>query len=264
MNTIRNLKPAFCRQGNKYDMRSVIIPLIHEHKRYVELFAGSGAIFWNKEKAEENILNDLDRRVAGQFDLLKRAPLDPSKYDHNLDTIQNIKEFFSKTPQTVADELILEKIRTSNGFCCKPVKSEKYIYKKCNPVKLLKHLGDYKDMLKGVEIENTDYSNVVNKYDSPDTFFFIDPPYENTDKTFEYAEDTKFDYEKLRDVLVSIKGKFLMTINDSPRTRELYKQFNIKPIDVYAAWMNREKNKVSSRKELIITNYIKVSRLRGL
>ena len=52
------IKPPFCRQGNKYLHRKNIIPFIPPHKRYVELFVGSGAIFYSKEKAQETILND--------------------------------------------------------------------------------------------------------------------------------------------------------------------------------------------------------------
>jgi hypothetical protein len=55
------LRPLFCRQGHKYLHRNDIIPIIPQHKRYVELFVGSGAIFYIKEKAHEFILNDSDQ-----------------------------------------------------------------------------------------------------------------------------------------------------------------------------------------------------------
>lgn len=254
MDTVRDLKPPFCRQGNKYPIRDVIIPLIPPHKRYVELFAGSGAIFWNKHKAEENILNDLDKQVVSQYHLLKKAPLDPDKYELHLDTIPKVKAFFNKTPRTTADKLLWEKIRTSNGFSGKPVVTVDNIYRPSNPANVLDNLVEYKDMLEGVKIENRDYADIVKKYDGRNTFFFIDPPYENTSKSFGYAQDTDFDFERLRQILASIKGDFLMTINDSPRIRTLFKEFNIKPFNVYTAWGHRE-GRSTTRKELLISNY---------
>jgi len=107
-----------------------------------------------------------------------------------------------------------------------------------------------------VKYENKDYEAVVKKYDSPETFFFIDPPYENTAKEFGYAQSSEFDFERLKDVLSKIKGNFLLTINDSKRIRDLFRQFHIKPIKVPNAYSHRKNSKQKAfRPELIITNY---------
>lgn len=250
-----SLPPPFCRQGNKYPIRNIIIPLIPPHKRYVELFAGSGAIFYNKEKAEQNILNDLDKNTISNFRLLQKAPLDPAKYNQPK-SLQAIKHFFDHHGDSIQDRLILEKIRTCSGFSSKPVEKSKQIYQVRSIDRVLKLLGEYKEKLKGVKYENKDYEAVVKKYDNADTFFFIDPPYENTAKSFGYAESSEFDFERLRDVLSKIKGKFLMTINDSKRIRDLYRQFHIKPIKVPNAWSHKGNSKQGAfRPELIITNY---------
>jgi len=263
MEQVSDLKPAFNRAGNKYPMRYDIIPLIPPHKRYVELFAGSGAIFWNKEKAEENILNDLDKKTISQFSMLRTAPSDPSKYRTDIDTIDKLKAFFRSTPRTPADKLLWEKVRVSTGFNTKPLKSSDGIYLIRNPFNIIKRLPLYKELLQGVKLENLDYEAVVRKYDGKDTFFFIDPPYENTDKSFGYAEDVGFDFGRLLDVLRSIKGKFLMTINDSPMTRKLFREFHIKKVGVHNGW-NNATDTGSIRKELIITNYVPKRGGRGI
>ena len=250
-----SLPPPFCRQGNKYPIRNIIVPLIPPHKRYVELFAGSGAIFYNKEKAEQNILNDLDKKTIANFRLLQKAPLDPAKYNQPR-SLQAIKHFFDHHGDSIQDRLILEKIRTCTGYSSKPVVESKQIYNVKSVDRVLKLLGEYKDKLKGVKYENKDYEAVVKKYDNADTFFFIDPPYENTAKEFGYAQSTEFDFERLKDVLSRIKGDFLMTINDSKRIRDLFSQFHIKTIKVPNAYANRNISKQKAfRPELIITNY---------
>jgi DNA adenine methylase len=251
-----SLPPPFCRQGNKYPIRNIIVPLIPPHKRYVELFAGSGAIFYNKEKAEQNVLNDLDKKTISNFKLLQNAPLDPAKYSHAPKSLSAIKHFYDHHGDSIADRLILEKIRTCNGFSGKPVTASKNIYQTRGIDRVLKLLGEYKEKLRGVKYENKDYEAVVKKYDGADTFFFIDPPYENTSKSFGYAESAEFDFERLREVLSKIKGKFLMTINDSKRIRDLFRQFKIKPIKVPNAWGYKENSKQGAfRPELLISNY---------
>ena len=88
------------------------------------------------------------------------------------------------------------------------------------------------------------------KYDSPDTFFFIDPPYENTNKSF--YKDIDMNYDELSFILQNLKGKFLLTINDSPNIRKIFRQFKIKKINVQSFWQS---DNPKIRKELFIMNY---------
>lgn len=254
---IANIPPPFCRQGNKYPMREEIIRLIPAHKRYVEPFLGSGAIFYNKPShmSQENILNDLDKHTYDQHRLLLNAPTTSSKYPAAMTTIPSIKRFYRKTAKTAANKLIKEKIEACNGFSGSPVRLSYGIYRKADPIKILRNLPHYKSRLNDhTTLLNQDYSTVVKTYDSPATFFFLDPPYEKTRANFGYGEHKGFDYDKLREVLRSIRGKFLMTVNDSRTMRETFREFNIKTANVYARW-SRKTKKSGTRKELLIMNY---------
>lgn len=247
--------PPFCRQGNKYPMRDEIIRLIPPHKRYVEPFVGSGAIFYNKPPAKESILNDLDENTCKQHRFLRDAPTNPSAYPSGLDNLPTIKRFYKTTPKTRAAKLIHAKIEACNGFSGSPVSASYGIYRKANPVKILKHLDFYQSRLRnGTTILNKDYGEVVRKYDSVDTFFFFDPPYEKTRSIYGYGEHKDFDFVRLLEILRGIKGRFLMTINDSARIRELFKEFTVKSTRVYARW-SRKTKRADSRKELLIMNY---------
>ena len=90
-------------------------------------------------------------------------------------------------------------------------------------------------------------------YDSHNSFFFLDPPYENSDKL--YYEDS-IDYEEMSIMLSNIDGKFMLTINDSPRIRNIFNNFNIRKIQVPPGG-SHTKLKIGGkfRNELIITNY---------
>jgi DNA adenine methylase len=252
-----SLSVPFCRQGNKFYHRKDIVPIIPPHKRYVELFAGSGAIFYNKAKADDNILNDLDKGVVQRFNMIKNASTDFSKYNQSLDSLAKVRAYYDKPAKTKEDKLLHAIIQTCFGFSGKPVVKSTGIYKPGNPLdKLKRHLDDWKEALKDTKIENKDYAEVIKKYDSPDTFFFLDPPYENTDKDFEYAQDEDFDFERLANVLDGIKGNFLMTINDSPNIRKLFKKFQVKTWNVRAGWAgSRAKGHDNRRAELLISNY---------
>ncbi len=78
------------------------------------------------------------------------------------------------------------------------------------------------ERLQTVVIENKDFEKLIAQYDRPNTIFYLDPPYYETE---DYYEDVGFltaDHIRLRDVLVQIQGKFLLSYNDCPEIRKLY------------------------------------------
>tara|TARA_R110000782_G_C14693440_1_gene401364 strand:- start:25 stop:789 length:765 start_codon:yes stop_codon:yes gene_type:complete len=251
----KNLIPPFNRQGNKYNIKDKILILIPKsHSIYVELFLGSGAIFFNKEKAEINILNDLDKSLVDSLKLIKKTPI--SNFP-KLDSLNDFKTFFTTSSlKKTQDKILYYKIKNQSGYRSRPIKNEKGITHIFNIKKWLLNLSKWQSKLTNTIITNKDYEVLVKKYDTPTTFFFIDPPYENTHVDFGYAESKLFDFDRLARVLKKIKGKFLLTINDSDNIRFLFKDFTIIENLVRNNWINKEtENKSKFRKELIIKNY---------
>ena len=248
------IKPCFKRQGNKYPLKKKIIPEIPQHSKYIEAFCGTGAIFFNKQKVSINVLNDLDEGIIKGLNLLKIASSDITKYKQNMNTVENIKYFYDNHEDTNEDNLMFEIIKT-NGFSGKPAKSSKEIYSKYCPLRKIKNIDIYKDKLKDVILISKDYEEVIKEYDSEDSFFFLDPPYENTLKSFGYAEDKSFNYERLLNVIKNIKGKFFLTINDSPYMRELFKNYTMEGIEISTPWGHQSATAKKTRKELFIKNY---------
>lgn len=74
-----------------------------------------------------------------------------------------------------------------------------------------------------VFIENRGYEDIFKRFDKPDTFFYIDPPYYK-------GIFNRDDFEKLRDILAGLKGKFILSINDVAETRKLFKMFHIETV----------------------------------
>lgn len=63
------------------------------------------------------------------------------------------------------------------------------------------------ERFKNLIIENMDALDCIKKYDSPDTFFFLDPPYIGKER---YYTEHSINWEELCDLLRQIKGKFLL------------------------------------------------------
>ena len=104
--------------------------------------------------------------------------------------------------------------------------------------------------LSRVYIENLPYRQLIERLDKPHTFFYIDPPYYNCEDYYGKGIFAKEDFSVLADLLSGISGKFIMSINDAPEIRNLFKDFNIK--EVPHSYSARGRKNVI---ELLITNF---------
>jgi DNA adenine methylase len=275
-----HLRPPFCRNGNKYPVKDILVKQFPEHKKYVEPFTGSSALFFNKPKAEQNVLNDLDKRMIQSLRWIKSAPPkdDPewdkiefkgkpyiSQYKGDMrdnrysgDRVANARAFFAKVPNSIIEKMAHFKLAGCAGFNGVFANKPSQIYKVSEkPLQRIENYLDlYKEYLKGVSLETKDYANIIKQHDGADTFFFIDPPYENTSSSLGYAEDKGFDFQRLRETLEKVKGKFMMTLNDSPNIRKIFQQFKINGFSAPNPWNTRDdKADRKPRKEITIRNY---------
>lgn len=111
------------------------------------------------------------------------------------------------------------------------------------------------------QVEKMDCEDLIRKYDSPTTFFYVDPPYYNME--FYYSQD--FPREKhasLADTLSNIKGKFALSYYDFADLQQFYPedQFTWHRQQVYRSAATRSGNdkdykKKSRGTEILIMNY---------
>lgn len=110
--------------------------------------------------------------------------------------------------------------------------------------------------LKDVYIEKQDYKYILDKYDRKDgdCVFYLDPPYlETTENNYRVNFGIQ-DYIILQEKLSNLKSKFILTCNDKPELRMLFRDFNIKDNEVYYSVCSNDKGR-KNYSELIVTNY---------
>jgi len=104
--------------------------------------------------------------------------------------------------------------------------------------------------LKGVCIENMDFKKLIQTYDSPQTLFYLDPPYIGTESYYQTPQGFHIDQHiELANILKTIQGKFVLSYNDCEVVRDLYKSFEL--IEVETVYSLNGANKKLA-KELII------------
>jgi DNA adenine methylase len=210
-------------------------------------------LYWAKEPSAKEVVNDLDATLISDYKRVKRGPSDPDAYRRDLTTTSKQSSFISKYNSKVADQITESIIRRCNGFAGTYIDGSK-VAKPSNPKGKTDKIKQYQDRMKNTTFLNKDYRKVLSQYDSPTTFFFMDPPYEES-KGFDYAEEEGFDFEALASAVRKLKGKFLITINDSPRIRKLFAGFKITPYVVKGHHSEKVGVGVKDRPELFISNY---------
>ncbi len=91
-------------------------------------------------------------------------------------------------------------------------------------------MSDIHLRLAHVRIENLSWNDLITRYDTPDTFFYCDPPYYNC-PDYKHNFETQ-DFLDLAAVLKQIQGKFMLSINDHPDIREIFYGFNRREVSL--------------------------------
>lgn len=241
------MRTPFTRTGNKYPLRDVIADLIPNHSIYIEPFVGSGAIFFHKEPAQKSILADLDSDVVKQFKMLKRISPNPAKYNIKY-TVADIQKMVDAPQKSLENKWLQLLYKKGNTF---GNSGKGKIFNNYSYEDKIKRIPEYKEKLRNTIILKQDWKAVVKEYDSPTAFIFLDPPYEKSDGLY---ANVSINYDEMANILRSIKGKFMLTINDSANIRKIFRGFKMKRVFVKGT-SNGNMPLGKNRKELIITNY---------
>ena len=213
------LKTPISYYGGKQSMLKHILPIIPEHRVYVEPFFGGGAVFWAKEQSEVEIVNDLNGNVVNFYQQLKtnfnelKQMIDATPYSRevykNAMVIYETPYLFSPVHKAWAFW-----VGTVQGFSNKigswRSATQRSKESKLNFNKKVGFTASLCQRLELTQIECKDAVELILKQDSEDAFFYIDPPYVGANQGH-YGGYTQEHFNALLQVLSGIKGKFLLS-----------------------------------------------------
>ena len=248
--------------GGKRSLRKTIAPLIPDDiQSYIEPFGGAAWVMFYKEKwADLEVYNDLDGRLVNLFRIVKYHP---QAFKDELKYLLGSREIFFQfmngtfiTDIQKAAQFYFIVTRSFAGKCEAIGLTRKYQGGICKSQKnSIEKIDDIHSRLDKVVIENLDFEELIKYYDFENAFFYCDPPYS---QGYKYGiQKQKFEHKRLFNVLKDIKGRFLLSYNDSPEIRELYKDFEIIEIERLNSMNNKTVGGHIKEiyKELLIANY---------
>ena len=219
------MNKLFSYPGGKWPVRHLIVGSFPRHTTYVDVFGGSAAIILTKEPSDGEVFNDKNEQIANFFRVVKHRP---SELAEKAQTWIHSRKLWSELKQSVqsADEIeralrfwitlqdsfgsMGEHYGTSRIGCHSVTHARKYLL-------------EVAARLESVHVEGLDFEKCIRTYDSPDTFFYCDPPYPDTKGgSTNYNLLSEDEWRNLRKVLGAIKGKFLLSCNHNKFVIDLF------------------------------------------
>jgi DNA adenine methylase len=246
--------------GGKSLLAKKIIPRIPEHICYCEVFAGAAWLLFKKEESKVEVINDINKDLVTLYRVIKHHLEEFIRYlKWILVAREEFTRFKAENPETLTDIQRAVRfyylMRTGYGakvagqtFSVGPTRPSSL-----NLLRIEEELSAAHLRLSRVYIENMTYQRLIERFDRPETFFYIDPPYYGCEEDYGKGIFDREDYRRLRDVLTGISGRFILSINDVPEIREVFKAFLIE--EVKTSYTISGADKQQRVTELLIRNY---------
>lgn len=248
--------------GGKFLLAKRIVAKIpEEHQCYCEVFAGAGWVLFRKPPSATEVLNDKNQDVATlyrviqhhfdefarQFEWILTSRTEFARLSsipgESLTDIQRAARFFYLQHTAFAG-----RIKGRQTFCYSVVQPPKL-----HLPTLRAELESVHNRLSEVYIECLSYDDILQRYDRPGTVFYLDPPYDGCEDYYGKGLWTHADFGNLAKILANIKGRFILSINNTSEMRETFGRFQIGEVETRYTLCATGNN--LRTKELLITNF---------
>lgn len=228
-------RPALRYYGGKFRLAPWIISFFPPHKNYVEPCCGACSVLLQKPRSPLETVNDIDGNVVNFFRVLRDRPdelirkirLTPwARAEYELhywtdpDPVEKARRFWIGTTMAIGNMPF-----TSSGM--KVWKTEEATPGVPDVLLQLSvsHLEDTANRLKGVQIEDKAYAEIIRMYDGLGNLFYLDPPYVSSTRATpnQYLfEWTDTDHQAAAALLRSALGYVIISGYACPLYTELY------------------------------------------
>lgn len=246
--------------GGKSRLAKTIIERMPAHDCYVEVFAGGASVFFAKEPSKTELINDMDRELVTLYRVVKNHPIELHRqFELVLVARAEFDRLMAANPDTLTDVqraaryLYLQRTCYGARVNRRTFGTVTVGKPHLNLFTLQAILEDAWRRLANVQIECMDWRELIPRYDRDYTLFYLDPPYWEM-PYYEHNFEEQ-DFADLADLLAGIKGKFLMSINDTPEIRELFGRFAIEEVRLKYSSSRNPDGRNQLRTELLIRNF---------
>jgi len=226
--------------GGKNFMSDIIINNFpKEFITYIEGFGGGASVLFKKEQSGIEIYNDLGNNVYSLFKVLSnknkfknlKHRLELTYYSKTIR--EEFKELLKRNDLSIEDRAYYffyvsrSSFNGVGGFSRTLLVRRKMCRSTSDYLSSIEALPSFHERLSTVLIDNLNIFDLIDKYDREDVFFYLDPPYvrstRKSNQNYE-VEMTDEEHYKLVNILLNLKGKFLL----SGYNHKIYDELSLK------------------------------------
>lgn len=252
--------------GGKRRLADLLIPRFPAHRCYVEVFAGGAALYFLKAPSDAEVINDVNGELVNLYRVVQR---------HLEEFVRQFKWALSSRDvfrwlQATPPDTLTDVQRAARFFYLQhhafggKVEGQTFGTATTAPVvnllRIEEQLSAAHLRLGGTTIERLDWHACIARYDREHTFFYLDPPYWQTEGygvPFPFAE-----YQRMAELMRSLKGKAILSINDHPDIRECFAGLHMESLDI--AYTVGGGARPVERRELVIWSWDQAAEPAGL
>ncbi|GHU35003.1 restriction endonuclease subunit M [Spirochaetia bacterium] len=250
--------------GGKQQLSQTISKLLAPHTIYIEPFIGGAAVFFAKEPSPVEIINDINGNLINFYEVLQQdfpalekkitVTLHSRKTHRQAWVIYENPDMFNRIKRAWAIWVLANQSFGSmldggfgydlNGTTTLRVNNKRLAFTK-----------ELAKRIENVQIECCDALKIISSRDSPETLFYLDPPYPDTNQGH-YNGYSSDDFCNLLEIISKIKGKFLLSSFRHSALEEYTKKFSWTQFELKMnKSMSAHSGKYSTKIEVLTANY---------
>ena len=262
MDIIEPVAPAAGYIGGKRNLAGRIVRILDDLACdiYAEPFVGMGGVFLRRRRRPRaEVINDISGDVATFFRVLQEHfPYLIDMLRYRVASRAEFERLKALPPERLTDLqravrfLYLQRLAfggkvNGRNFGVDVGQGARFNVSKLEPM-----LADIHERLAGVVIEQLPFGAFIPRYDRTGTVFYLDPPYWGCEGDYGLGVFDRGDFERIAGILRGIRGRFVMSLNDTAGVREVFGGFQLQAVDTtYTV----AKGKASKAAELLISNF---------
>lgn len=223
--------------GGKSMLADQIVALAPPHTCYCEVFAGAAWVLFRKPESKVEVINDMNLDLVTLYRVVK----------HHLEEL--IRQFrwvlyhrdefdrlFKVDPGTLTDVqraarfFYLMRAGFAGQVGSRSFSTSTYQRPRLNLMRLEEDLSEAHLRLARVHVERLPFDACIDRYDKPHTWFYLDPPYYGSEDDYGKGMFQRADFDRLAALLARVKGRFLLSLNDTPEVRRAFSRFDVREV----------------------------------
>ncbi|MGF7202285.1 DNA adenine methylase [Sphingobium olei] len=242
LTNVMPVSPAAGYLGGKRNLARRVCAIIQsvDHDGYAEPFVGMGGIFFRRAaRPRFEAINDISGDVTTLFRVVRRhyqALVDELDWlpasREEFDRLKSIDPASLTDVERAARFLYLQRLAFGGKVVGRNFGVSTTSPARFNLARLRATLAAIRDRLQPVVIERLPYGDFIRRYDRAGMLFYLDPPYWNCEEDYGAGVFDRADFERLAEQLLGIRGKFLLSINDTPGARAVFSPFHMRGVGV--------------------------------